>query len=153
MMTFARARHRLMHLYFRIARPMTLGVRAIVVDDARVLLVRHTYLPGWHLPGGGVEAGETMLQAIEREVLEEGNVRLAGPPALHGLFYNRRASPRDHVAVYVARDFEVLGPYTPNREIAAADFFPLAALPEGATRATRARLAEALGGAPLDPYW
>ncbi len=154
MSILARARNRLMHLYFRVARPMTLGVRAIVLDgEQRVLLVRHTYVPGWHLPGGGVEAGETLLEAVEREVLEEGNVRLAAPPALHGLFFNRRASPRDHVAVFVAREFEVLGPHTPDREIAAAGFFPLAALPDGATRATRTRLAEALGDQPLNAYW
>jgi ADP-ribose pyrophosphatase YjhB (NUDIX family) len=154
MSALARARHRLMHFYFRIARPMTLGVRAIVIDtDARVLLVRHTYVAGWHLPGGGVEVGESMLEAVHREVLEEGNVRMTVAPQLHGLYFNRRASPRDHVAVFVAREFEVLGPHAPNREIAAADFFPLAALPDGATRATRARLEEALGGREPDPYW
>jgi ADP-ribose pyrophosphatase YjhB (NUDIX family) len=143
-----------MHFYFRLARPMTLGVRAVVVDaDERVLLVRHTYLPGWHLPGGGVEAGETALESLAREVWEEGAVRVTGPAQLHGFFHNRNASPRDHVAVYVVRAFEVTGPKTPDREIAEAGFFPRAALPAETTRATRARLAEIFEGATVDPHW
>ncbi len=51
---------RLMHWSFLVARPMTLGVRGIVVSaDEEILLVRHGYLSGWHFPGGGVEVGET----------------------------------------------------------------------------------------------
>lgn len=152
--TLAGARRRLLHVYFRLARPMTLGVRGVLVDaQSRVLLVRHTYVPGWHLPGGGVEPGETARQALAREVLEEGNVRLEGEAALLGLFFNRRASVRDHVAVFVSREFTVLGPHRPNREIAAADFFPVADLPEGTTPATRKRLEEALSGGAPDSYW
>ena len=44
---------------------LTLGVRAQVYDAAgRVLLIRHSYLPGWHFPGGGVEFGETAPEAM-----------------------------------------------------------------------------------------
>jgi ADP-ribose pyrophosphatase YjhB (NUDIX family) len=152
-MGWERARARAMHVWFRFARPMTLGVRAVVAREGRILLVRHTYVSGWHLPGGGVEKGETVLEALAREVEEEGAVRLLGPPALHGLFFNRRASPRDHVLVYVAREFEVMGPRAPDHEIAEAAFFPLDALPEGVSQATHARLSEVFGGAPIDPYW
>ena len=52
------------HLYFRFARGMTLGVRAVVIDaNDRVFLVRHTYVSGWYLPGGGVEVGQTFREA------------------------------------------------------------------------------------------
>jgi ADP-ribose pyrophosphatase YjhB (NUDIX family) len=153
-MRFEKALNRAMHLYFRFARPMTLGVRAIALDgQERVLLVRHTYVSGWHLPGGGVESGETLLEALDRELREEGNVDFAGQPALHGVFFNRQASRRDHVAVYVVRPVVSLGPRAADREIAAAEFFSLDALPDETTRATRARLVELFENRPPDPYW
>ncbi|MFG3756795.1 NUDIX domain-containing protein, partial [Klebsiella pneumoniae] len=93
---------RVLHLYWRFARGMTLGVRALVVDaDGRVFLVQHSYVAGWHLPGGGVEVGETCNEALTRELWEEGQIEITGPPTLHGVFFNRRISRRDHVAVYV----------------------------------------------------
>src|SRR3954454_1018371 len=145
---------RLLHFYWRFARGMTLGVRGLVIDGAgRILLVQHSYVRGWHLPGGGVEVGETMLQALTRELAEEGNIRLTGAPSLHGVFFNRRVSKRDHVAVYVVQDFQQEGRFEPNREIAAASFFALDALPNDTTAATRARLAEVLGGAPISEHW
>jgi ADP-ribose pyrophosphatase YjhB (NUDIX family) len=135
-------------------RPMTLGVRGLVLDGAdRVLLVRHTYVPGYYLPGGGVESGETLLQALARELEEEGGVRLLSAPALQGVYLNRRISARDHVALFVVRHFHCEGVRAPDHEIAEAAFFPLDALPEEATPATRARLAEVLDGAPVSPYW
>jgi 8-oxo-dGTP pyrophosphatase MutT (NUDIX family) len=144
----------LLHSYWRFARGMTLGVRGLVIDGAgRVLLVQHSYVRGWHLPGGGVEPGETLLEALARELAEEGNIRLTGAPALHGVFFNRRVSRRDHVAVYVVQDFLQDGLFEPNREIAAASFFALDALPNDTTAGTRARIAEALGGAPISEHW
>ncbi|WP_202620522.1 NUDIX domain-containing protein [Methylocystis heyeri] len=137
-----------------LARPMTLGVRGLVVDEqGRALLVRHTYVEGYYLPGGGVEPGETLEEALTRELMEEGNVLLEQPAALHKVYLNRSASPRDHVALFVIRQFRQTGPYVPNREIAEAAFFPLDALPDGATNATRARLNEILQGGPTSPYW
>lgn len=134
-------------------RPMTLGVRGLVIDsEDRVLLVRHTYVPGFYLPGGGVEGGETMLQALTRELQEEGGVDLLSAPTLHGVYLNRRASPRDHVALYVVRHFSCRGK-EPDHEIAEVGFFPLDDLPAGVTPATRARLAEVLDGEPVSPYW
>jgi ADP-ribose pyrophosphatase YjhB (NUDIX family) len=135
-------------------RPMTLGVRGLVLDGMnRVLLVRHTYVPGYYLPGGGVESGETLLHALGRELEEEGGVRLLEAPTLHGVYLNRHVSPRDHVALFTVRHFDCAGVRAPDHEIAEADFFPLDALPEGTTPATRARLAEVLDGAPVSPYW
>ncbi len=133
---------------------MTLGVRAAVLDPEKgVLLVRHTYTHGWFMPGGGVEPGETALEALARELEEEAQVRWTAPPVFHGLFFNPAMSRRDHVATYVVRDFVQLGPRQPDREIAEARFFPLDSLPDQATRATRARLAEILGGLPPAQRW
>jgi len=150
----ARLRSRIAHLSFLLTRPMTFGVRGVVVSgDESVLLVRHGYVPGWHFPGGGVEVGETALQALDRELEEEARVRTTGAPALHGLYFNRRVSRRDHIAVYVIRDFEVLGARAPNWEIEEARFFPRRDLPEGTTAGTQARLAEIFDGAPVRDLW
>ena len=141
---------RALHLYWRLARGLTLGVRAAVLDEAdRVLLIRHTYVRGWHLPGGGVEVGETALAALGRELSEEASLELLAEPRLHGVYFNGNVSQRDHVLLYVVRDFRVLRVKTPDREIAEAGFFPLQALPDETTAATRRRLDEiASGGAP-----
>ncbi|HWM83649.1 MAG TPA: NUDIX domain-containing protein [Pseudolabrys sp.] len=145
---------RVMHLYWRLSRPMTLGARAAVFDaQGRVFLIRHSYVDGWHLPGGGVEAGESMVGALARELMEEGHIALTAPPALHGIFFNGHVSRRDHVALYVVRDFEQVSPPVPNREIVAHGFFALDTLPPDTTRATRARLAEILSGAPAAERW
>ncbi len=145
---------RLAHISFLLMRPMTLGVRAAVIDgDDRVLLVKHTYVAGWRLPGGGVEAGETCESALARELFEEANVVLEAPPLLHGLFFNAHASRRDHVALYVARRFRVTAERAPDREIVAARFFPRDALPPDAARATRARLDEIFGLKPISALW
>ena len=132
-------------------RAMTLGVRAAVIDaQGRVFLVRHTYVRGWYLPGGGVERGETFGDALARELLEEGGIALTGEPELRSLHHNRG---RDHVAFYVVRDFAQAASKQPDWEIAEAGFFSPDALPEGATPATRARLAEVFDGAPVSADW
>jgi ADP-ribose pyrophosphatase YjhB (NUDIX family) len=145
---------RLAHLSFLIARPVTLGVRAVVIDrDDRVLLVRHSYVSGWHFPGGGVEVGETCMEALARELKEEASVALEGPPLLHGIFLNAKSSRRDHVVAYLVRAFRLLGERAPDWEVREARFFPRSALPEGTTAGTLARLAEIFDSAPVSDRW
>lgn len=145
---------RVLHLWWRLSRGLTLGVRALVIDpEGRVFLVRHSYVSGWYLPGGGVEIGETLGDALVRELREEGNLHLTGAATLHGVYLNARVSRRDHVALFVVRDFVQPAPPRPNREIVAAGFFPVDALPADTTRGTRARLAEVLDGAPVTEHW
>jgi 8-oxo-dGTP pyrophosphatase MutT (NUDIX family) len=142
------------HFYWWFSRGATLGARAMVIDGTgRVFLVKHSYVPGWHLPGGGVETGETALEALTRELAEEGNIQLVGTPVLHGLFFNRRISRRDHVALYIVRDFRQDGRPVPNHEIVEHGFFAPGALPEDTGRATRARIAEIFDGAPVSELW
>ncbi len=149
-----RAVQRALHLYWWVSRGMTLGVRAAVLDgEGAVFLVRHTYVSGWHLPGGGVEWRETLRDALEKELREEANIALAGEPALFGMYLNAHASRRDHVALYVVRAFTQHGPRHADREIAEARFFPLSDLPEDTTPATRRRLAEIAGEAAISPHW
>lgn len=152
---WSRLRGRLFHFYFRMTRPMTFGVRGLVydADQTSVFLIRHTYVPGWQLPGGGVEVGETAIEALQRELFEEGNIEIAGSPLLKSIHFNRQASRRDHVALYLVESYRQTAPKLPDREIAEGGFFPLDRLPDMTTPATRRRIAEVFGGAPASPDW
>ncbi|MDA9427490.1 MULTISPECIES: NUDIX domain-containing protein [Bradyrhizobium] len=145
---------RFLHAYFLVVRGMTLGVRAVVLDtDGRVFLVKHSYVSGWYLPGGGVDFGETMEEALRRELKEEGDIDLTGEAVLHGIFLNSHVSRRDHVAVYVVRQFSQVRLPAPNHEIVECGFFDATALPEGTTPGTRLRIAEVLDDRPLIATW
>jgi ADP-ribose pyrophosphatase YjhB (NUDIX family) len=145
---------RVLHFYWRFSRGVTLGVRAVVIDSSgKVFLVMHSYVAGWHLPGGGVEIGETAAAALARELREEGNIDLVDQPTLFGVYFNRRISRRDHVALYVVRAFRQDAPPQPNYEIGAHGFFAPDALPPETTRATRERIAEVLSGRPPAELW
>ncbi len=137
--SIARLASRLHHRAW-LTRAVTLGVRAIVLDARGIFLVRHTYVPGWYLPGGGVDRGESAEAAVVRELQEEGGIHCLGRPVLHGFYRNGR---RDHVACYVVRAFEAAPPKV-DWEIAETGWFAPDALPEGATPATRARIVEVL---------
>ena len=146
---------RLFHAWFLLRRPMTFGVRGFIFDNQSrsVFLIRHTYVPGWQLPGGGVEVGETVFDALRREIFEEANIEIVSPPTLKSIHLNLRASRRDHVALYFVTDFRQLGPKLPDREIAEAGFFPLDALPPETTPATRRRIAELFDVATPAEEW
>ncbi|MBE7203952.1 MAG: NUDIX domain-containing protein [Parafilimonas terrae] len=145
---------RLFHLGALASRGVTLGVRGIATDpQGRVALVRHTYISGWHLPGGGVERGETAHDAMVREFREETGIVPEAPLRLHGLYRNAVAAPRDHVALFILSAFGVSDRREADREIAECAFFPADALPEDTTRGTRARLDEVRLGLPPAPHW
>lgn len=145
---------RVLHVYWRFSRAATLGVRAMVIDGrGRIFLVKHSYVAGWQLPGGGVETGETFLKAMARELVEEGNILMTAPPVLYGIFLNQRVSRRDHVVLYIVREFRQDSPPQPNYEIVEHGFFAPDALPDDTSRATRARIAEVLSGAAVSEVW
>ena len=137
----------------RWTRGMTLGVRALAVDPAgRVMLVKHTYLAGWWLPGGGVDRRETCDVAAARELFEETGLTATAPGRLLSLHSNARFFPGDHVAVYRFDAFTP-GERTHHGEIAEIGWFDPLDLPPDAHRSTTARMAEIFGGAPVDPNW
>ena len=143
-----------MHPLWRLTRGLTLGVRAIVVDeDRRVLLVEHTYVKGWHLPGGGIERGETAADSAVRELEEEAAVAVETTPELFGLYANFANMDRDHIAVFLIRKWHFLDRSRPRLEIARTGLFSLDALPEATTNGTRRRLAELFDNQEKSPAW
>lgn len=137
----------------RLQRGMTLGVRAVAVDaQGRVMLVKHTYLHGWWLPGGGVDRGEQTGEAAARELFEETGLKATAPGRLVSVHSNERFFPGDHVVVYRFDAFEP-GELTHHGEIAETGWFDPHALPDDAHRSTRARMSEMFDGAPVDARW
>ena len=131
---------------------MTLGARVVALRGDDVMLVKQSYTTGWILPGGGVERGETLLQAAIREVREEAGLVAEGPLRLHGIFANEAKFRGDHVACFVMRAFSQLD-WTPDFEISDARFFSRSALPDDTSEGSRRRLAEILDGAPISEHW
>lgn len=135
-------------------RRMTLGARCALVEGDRVFLIKHTYLPGWQFPGGGVEPGETAEDSAAREALEETGYKMTARPRLLGLYHNISSlTNRDHVAFYVSRDFEKVAERKPNYEIAGLGWFDRNDLPADVTEGTRRRLAEIFDGVEPSATW
>jgi 8-oxo-dGTP pyrophosphatase MutT (NUDIX family) len=140
--------------FWRFRRGLTMGAQAVVLDEARrVLLVRHGYQKGWFFPGGGVEKMETVLQALERELAEEVGIRMTRPPQLLGLYANFKVFPSDHVALFMVRDWQQDRVPAPTFEIPEHRFFSADAIPCDATEGTKRRIAEVFAGAPKGDTW
>ena len=123
----------------------------LVIDgQGRVLLVRHSYMTGWSLPGGGVDRGEPPEVAVFRELAEE--VGLSGGLAVFSGLYTRRTGWATNViALYRITGGTVnFRPGWEVRDILWAD--PAHQPPSGTDPGSLRRLAE-LKGRPVSPYW
>ncbi len=132
---------------------LTIGVRALIVDDEnRICLVRQSYREGWYLPGGGVKTGESLVGAIQRELLEETGIELPQTPQLvHGVFSSFNEHKSDHVVVFVVTDWSVGASVSP--EIAEVGFFAADEVPQGTSAATTRRIKEHMTGVPPGHRW
>ena len=150
-----KVQRRMTQFVFRRTRALTLGVRGMVFDEeGRVLLVRHTYKPGWQFPGGGVEFRDTAAGALAHELLDEAGIEVRERPELFGIYDNRAIFPGDHVLLYVLRPGDyVRHPWRPNAEIAKMGFFAPGDVPADTTAGTRRRITEVLEGRPPAVQW
>ncbi|MDC0499737.1 NUDIX domain-containing protein, partial [Paracoccaceae bacterium] len=112
----------LLHRWFLLTRGMTLGVRVLVHNPkGEILLVKHTYVPGWHLPGGGVDHGEDVATAAKREVYEETGILELQSLELINVEHNNTVSARDYVTYFKART-NMETDKTPSAEISEIQF-------------------------------
>lgn len=141
----------------RLRGPVTLGVRLLALkDEGQVCLVRHSYLPGLHLPEGGVEPGESCREAVvreAREAREETALETTSPPELFHVYWNKALGQRDHVVLFVASGAQQPGPRAQSLEIVSAGFYSTDDLPSDVSPATRARIGEVLYGDTPSEIW
>ncbi|VVE04143.1 NUDIX domain-containing protein [Pandoraea anhela] len=138
----------------RIGGGKTVGVRALIIDESdRVLLVRHTYLNGWFTPGGGVNAGETLMEALRREVFEETTLQITGEVQLFNAYFSNSENRDDYPVLYVIREFSGTARIGDAAEIAEIGWFPIDALPESTSPKTRQRVSEFRGLCPKSERW
>ena len=131
--------------------PVALGACALVVRDGKVLLVRHSYVRGWLLPGGGVGRGEPPAEAILRELREEIGLVRSSPPEFIGLYSRRAGWATNVIALYRIDDAEFI--FRPNLEIRETQFADPVAPPDGTPPSVRRRLSEFARLQPQSPRW
>ena len=136
---------------FFLLRKRTIGARIILIKDNKILLVKHTYYPGWFTVGGAVDPGESPLQAVHRELQEEVGVTLKSPPKLFSVYYSHFEKHDDYIVLYVGTEFEQQEVHCD--EILDKQWFDLTALPEDVSAGTQRRVNEYLGKTPISDLW
>jgi len=130
--------HRILRVYWFLVRPVTLGVRILLINEGQVVLVKHSYQDAWFLPGGGVKRGETLEQAIRRETAEECGAALHRVRFI-GTYTNFVENKSDHVTLFLSQDFTIQEVGDPEIEMVSA--FPFQELPENTSPGSRRKIA------------
>ena len=113
------------------ARVPRLTVDGLVCRDGEILLVMRAFDPfkgSWALPGGFVEYGETVEEAVRREVAEETGL-LVQPRGLAGVYSDPHRDPRGHTVTVAIYCDVTGGTLCGDREVQAVRYFPLNQLP------------------------
>ena len=130
----------------------TVGARALVIKDQKILLVKHTYMPKWYTIGGGVKLKESPLQGTIRELKEEAGITAQGTLELLGVYYKVHQGHDDYVVVYICKDFKEEDYICPH-EIVEKRWFPLDKLPEDISPGCLRRIQEYLKLKPVSDQW
>jgi len=131
--------------------PVAYAACALIERDGKVLLVRHSYMPGWLLPGGGVGRGEPAEHAILRELKEEIGLTRSAPPELFGVYSHRTGWVTNVIVLYRLRDVEFA--FRPNLEVREILLVDPRSPPPQTPTSVRRRLAELVGMEPRSPHW
>jgi len=124
-------------------KPVTNGVRILLVKEHQILLVKHIYEDKWYIPGGLVEKGERLDEAVRREAMEEVGATLVDLK-LFGAYSNFLEGRSDHIAVFISQNFNLNG--DTDHEIEEMAFFPLNDLPKGVSAGSKNRIDEYISG-------
>jgi len=106
------------------------GVGGVIFDHNSVLLVKRNQEPGkgeWSLPGGAVELGETVVEALKRELWEEASIEVEVfglIRLLDRIIYDRNERVRYHFAIADYWGEVVSGFPTPSSDISDLCFLP-----------------------------
>nr|WP_242604186.1 NUDIX domain-containing protein [Legionella beliardensis] len=143
--------HVIKNAIFYLLAKRTIGVRALLLHEDKILLVKHTYQKGWYTIGGSIEPGETPYQALIRELQEEVGVTLSCRPKLFSVYYSCHEKRDDYIIFYICQ----LGQQEPvvSAEIAEQQWFYLQQLPVDISPATKRRVEEYQGRVMISEYW
>ena len=144
--------YRLQKRVWRIVRPRTRGVKVMLFAPGGIVLIRNSYGRSdlFVRPGGGVRPFEDLAAAARREMREELGCGVADL-VLVSTHANGAEGKRDTVTLF--RGEAVGAPVADGFEVAEAGIFPLDALPETVSPATRRRIEEHLGRRAPDGRW
>ena len=127
----------------RLLGASTVGVRILVINDKdEVMLVKHTYVDGWHLPGGGVHPGESLRQAAKRELEEETGILATGSLEIINIYYHTIHSVNDYPVLFRLKEFAIKQNVALSAEIKEAQWFSILQLPKDISASTLKRINE-----------
>lgn len=143
------------HCFIALIRAKTVGVRGLVInEDQQILLIKHTYKPGWHMPGGGVNSYEHPLDALKRELQEEACILVTEDnPRLIGIFHQRYFWHDDYPLMYIIHHYEPIHNAQPDFEIEEIRWFNLDQLESIATTETFLHIKNYLNQIPPNQNW
>lgn len=125
---------------WRILKPKTFGVRALLIKEGNILLVKHTYQSFWYLPGGGLKNGETYDEALKRELKEELNAEISNLE-LFGVYNSSYEGKKDSIVIFLCKEFK-LELNKKNGEISEIQYFRLTDLPHNISSGSLKRINE-----------
>jgi 8-oxo-dGTP diphosphatase len=123
--------------------PFRVSVYAVIIEEGKVLLAHRNDIDWWNLPGGGMEAGETVEEAMIREVREETGLEVA-VERLVGVY----SKPQKNEVVLALRCHITGGTLSATEESRECRFFAPNAMPRNTLPKHRQRVEDALLNLP-----